>query len=219
MKIVKKLGFTLIELIIVVSIIAILMSIIIPASQKVFAEARKSKARAAMKQIAETYCRYYQNNGFIPYADSSLELAERFAEEGELNNANLFVFPGDSQAAAVMRENIWPIDEEGEYKHAWEPDKKLSVVLVGNITKEVNQSTTPIAYSRGLDKENGTWSKDGVWGTDGGFIGFLDGQVRWFKTIDNKLSTENGETSSIEAILGEDGVGGRILDNVDTYYW
>jgi prepilin-type N-terminal cleavage/methylation domain-containing protein len=206
-------AFTLVELIIVVSIIAILMSIIIPASQKVFAEARKSKARAAMKQIAETYCRYYQSNGFIPDATSSVELAEKFAEEGELNNANLFIFPGDSQAAAVLRENIWPLGsgETDDPEHAWETGKKLSVQLVGNITKEVDQSTTPIAVSRGL-ATTGTWPKDGVWGMDGGFIGFLDGQVRWYKDLSadgGKLSAENGAVASITAALPSDG---KLLD-------
>ncbi|MDR0740090.1 MAG: prepilin-type N-terminal cleavage/methylation domain-containing protein [Puniceicoccales bacterium] len=205
MKIVKnRKAFTLIELIIVVSIIAILMSIIIPASQKVFASARKSKAQASMKQIAETYCRYYQDNGFIPDANSSVELAEKFAEEGELNNAQLFVFPGDSKAAGVLRENIYPLDGS-----AWEGGKCLSVQLVGNIVKEVNQSTTPVVVSRGLQTD-GTWSKDGVWGTDGGFIGFLDGQVRWYKKIDNKLSTDTGSTSNIDGIMAL--VGGKLLN-------
>jgi prepilin-type N-terminal cleavage/methylation domain-containing protein len=204
MKIIKKLaGFTLIELIIVVSIIAILMSIVIPASQKVFTEARKAKAQAAMKQIAETYCRYYQNNGFIPNATDTRNLIEQFAKDGELNNANLFIFPGDSKAAGILRENIWPYDGS-----PWESGKQLSVALVGNITKEVNQSTTPIALSRGL-QESGIWSKDGVWGTDGGFIGFLDGQVRWYKSVADKLSLESGSTSSIKAAV--DAVGGTIL--------
>jgi prepilin-type N-terminal cleavage/methylation domain-containing protein len=205
MKVLKnQKAFTLIELIIVVSIIAILMSIIIPASQKVFANARRSKAQAAMKQIAETYCRYYQDNGFIPDASTSAKLAETFAAEGELNNAQLFVFPGDSKAAAVLRENIYPLDGS-----AWEGGKYLSVQLVGNIIKEVNQSTTPIAVSRGL-QANGTWSKDGVWGADGGFIGFLDGQVRWYKTVNDKLSTETGSTSDINAVLNP--IGGKLLN-------
>ncbi|MDR2372240.1 MAG: prepilin-type N-terminal cleavage/methylation domain-containing protein, partial [Puniceicoccales bacterium] len=129
MKVLKnQRAFTLVELIIVVSIIAILMSIIIPASQKVFVNARRSKAQAAMKQIAETYCRYYQDNGFIPDANTSVGLAEKFAAEGELNNSQLFVFPGDSKAAGVLRENIYPLDGS-----AWETGKYLSVQLVGNI--------------------------------------------------------------------------------------
>ncbi|MDR1906907.1 MAG: prepilin-type N-terminal cleavage/methylation domain-containing protein [Puniceicoccales bacterium] len=206
MKTIKKIaGFTLIELIIVVSIIALLMTIIIPASQKVFINSRKVKARSYMKQIAEAYCRYYQDNGYIPTATSSVLLAQEFAKEGELNNANLFVFPGDSKAAGVLRENIYP-DVDGS---AWETGKQLSVSLIGGITKEVNQSTTPVAFSRGL-QEDGKWKADGVWGSDGGFIGFLDGQVRWYKEVDNKLSLETAGTSSISAVVNA--VGGSILD-------
>jgi type II secretory pathway pseudopilin PulG len=208
MKVLKsQKAFTLVELVIVVSIVILLMSIIIPSSQKVLSNARKSKAQSAMKQIAEAYCRYYQDNGYIPVVDSSVELAKKFAEDGELNNANLFIFPGDSRAAGVLRENIWPYDGS-----PWESGKQLSVQLVGNIMKEVNQSTTPIAISRGL-QDGGTWSKDGVWGTDGGFIGFLDGQVRWYKNLtadDGKLSTDNGSTASINAIMTA--TGGRLLN-------
>jgi prepilin-type N-terminal cleavage/methylation domain-containing protein len=190
-------AFTLIELIIVVSVIAILMSIIIPSSQKGFTNARKTKA----------HCRYYQDNGFIPSAASSVDLAEKFAQEGELNNAGLFVFPGDSKAAAVSRENIWPLGKDTEPTHAWETGKQLSVQLVGNIIKEVNQSTTPVVVSRGLT-DTGVWSRDGVWGTDGGFIGFIDGQVRWYKSIANKLSIETTSTSSITAVMTD--VGGTL---------
>jgi prepilin-type N-terminal cleavage/methylation domain-containing protein len=202
-------AFALIELIVVVSIIAILMSIIIPVSQKVFTSARKSKAQAAMKQIAQTYCRYYQDNGYIPTATDTKGLIKTFAEEGELNNADLFIFPGDSKAATVLRENVCPWVDAND--SPWTTGKQLSVALVGNIMKEVNQSTTPIAYSRGLGT-NGKWTADGVWGTDGGFIGFLDGQVRWFKdlaTDDNQLSIAKSSTSDITIVVN--GVGGKIL--------
>jgi hypothetical protein len=94
---------------------------------------------------------------------------------------------------------------------AWETGKYLSVQLVGNIIKEVNQSTTPIAVSRGL-QTGGTWSKDGVWGTDGGFIGFLDGQVRWYKNLTadgGKLSLDKESTSDIEAVMTL--IGGKLL--------
>jgi prepilin-type N-terminal cleavage/methylation domain-containing protein len=204
MKIFKKRGaFTLIELIAVVSIIGILMTFILPASQKVLLNARKSKAQAYMKQIAGAYCRFYQEKGYIPNAGSSVELAEKFASEGELNNANLFVFPGDSKAAGLLKENIWPKNDVS----AWEPGKQLSVSLIGNITKEVNPSTTPIAFSRGL--VGSTWTKDGIWGVDGGFVAFLDGQVRWYTNLTGKLSVESSSKDTIPETLSVSG--GTIL--------
>jgi prepilin-type N-terminal cleavage/methylation domain-containing protein len=203
-------AFTLIELIVVISIITILMSLVLPAAQKVLTNARKSKARTYMKQIAETYCRYYQDNGYIPSANSSVELIEKFAETGELNNANIFIFPGDKKAANVLRENVWPIDEG----HAWENDKELSVGLIGNITREVSASTTPIAFSRGLDLGSGVWTEtDGVWGKEGGFVAFLDGQVRWYTNLSGdggKLSLSSGtSTGSMAAVLSD--IGGTAL--------
>jgi prepilin-type N-terminal cleavage/methylation domain-containing protein len=212
--IIKKLGkrnraFTLIELIVVISIISILMSLILPSAQKVLSSARKSKARTYMKQIAEAYCRYYQENGFIPDANSGVEFIEDCASRGELNNATLFVFPGDKKAAAVLRETIWPVKDE----HAWEGGKQLSVNLIANITREVSAATTPVAFSRGLDLEGGRWTQeDGVWGAEGGFVAFLDGQVRWYTNLSEeggKLSMNTGNTGSMQAVV--DNRGGKIL--------
>ncbi|MDR0590692.1 MAG: type II secretion system GspH family protein [Puniceicoccales bacterium] len=204
-------AFTLIELIVVVSIITILMSLVLPTAQKVLSSARKSKARAYMKQIAETYCRYYQDNGFIPDASNTVQLIEGCAQGGDLNNAHIFVFPGDKKAADVLRENVWPIDDG---QHAWEGGKHLSVCLIGCITREVTAATTPVAFSRGLDLYNGRWTQaDGVWGAEGGFVAFLDGQVRWYTDLSEgggKLSTASGSTGSMQEAV--DGVGGRILD-------
>ncbi|MDR1303100.1 MAG: prepilin-type N-terminal cleavage/methylation domain-containing protein [Puniceicoccales bacterium] len=214
--IIKKLkkrnrAFTLIELIVVITIITILMSLILPAAQKVLASARKSKARTYMKQIAETYCRYYQDNGFIPDAYNNVQFLVGCASQGELNNANLFVFPGDKKAAAVLQENIWPVYEG----YAWEEGKHLSVNLIANIAREVSAATTPVAFSRGLDVEGGRWSQeDGVWGSEGGFVAFLDGQVRWYTDLYDKLSTTSGSTESMQAAV--DSIGGKIL-GTDTY--
>jgi prepilin-type N-terminal cleavage/methylation domain-containing protein len=208
-------AFTLVELIVVISIVSILMSLILPAAQKVLVNARKSKARAHMKQIAETYCRFYQDNGYIPDAESTVALIEKYAEAGELNNAHIFVFPGDRKAAVVLRENVWPV-ADGE--HAWEGGKQLSVCLIGNIAREVSASTTPVAFSRGLDVDGGNWTaEDGVWGAEGGFVAFLDGQVRWYANLwadEGKLSTTSGPTGSMKEAA--DAMGSRILGNAET---
>jgi hypothetical protein len=97
-------------------------------------------------------------------------------------------------------------------KHPWEKGKHLSVALVGNITKAVDQATTPVVFSRGLGTD-GKWTQEGAWGTEGGFIGFLDGQVRWYKNLsddDGKLSKEGEGATSIDAVVT--GVGGKIFD-------
>lgn len=200
-----KKGFTLIELIVVVSVIAILMSMVVPATQKVMLNSRKSKAQSYMKQIATAYCSYYNENGYIPSASSSMELAEKFAQEGYMNNANLLVYPGDSSAPEVLQENIYPI-ESGS--HAWASGKQLSVVLVGGITKSVNTSTTPIAYTRGYSDPK--WSTSAPFGTEGGFVAFLDGTVRWYSDTTDKLSVGKDTTGSLKTAI--EGAGGASLD-------
>ena len=77
-----KNGFTLVELIVVISVIVVLMSLVVPATQKVMMNSRKMKAQSHMKQIATAYCAYFNDNGYIPTANSSMELAEIFAKEG-----------------------------------------------------------------------------------------------------------------------------------------
>ncbi|MDR0418267.1 MAG: prepilin-type N-terminal cleavage/methylation domain-containing protein [Puniceicoccales bacterium] len=208
-------AFTLIELIVVMSIIVILMSIIIPGTQKVLVNARKTKAQTCMRQIAEAYCRYYQTHGFIPEANNIVDLIEKFAEEGELNSTHLFVFPGDTQAPKVLREQIWPKDGDNP---AWEIGKPLSVELVSKIQKEVNPSTIPVVFSRGLDYSNGFWNpNNGVWKNEGGFIGFLDGKVRWYKNLSGDdgigvLSLEATGTHSAASVISA--IGGEILEGI-----
>lgn len=195
-----KHGFTLVELVIIVSVVTVLMSIIVPSAQKILNDSKKAKARNYMKQIAVSYCRIYQSKGFIPNADSGEKLVTILASYGELNNANLFVFPGDASAAEVQRETIYPADDT---ESSWQEGGDFSVYLVGNIDEDVNMSTTPIAFSRGL-KSNGSWGTNGVYGSSGGYVAFLDGSVRWYDNLsdnDGKLSVYNGSTST--ANIGE----------------
>ena len=195
----KQKAFTFIELIVVVSVIAVLMTIIVPSAQKVLINSRKSKAQNYMKQIAEGYARYYNEKGYIPQKSSGQDLAHEFAKNGELNNANIYIFPGDAKAADVAYETIYPQDG-GNWP--WEKNAggygEFSVYLVSGITEDVNVSTTPVAFSRGLTAA-GSWKSDGAFGIDGGFVSFLDGQVRWYKNLADdggKLSTYNGSTST-----------------------
>ncbi|MDE6576116.1 MAG: type II secretion system GspH family protein [Opitutales bacterium] len=201
-----KRGFTLIELIVVISVIAILMSFVLPASQRALLSARKQQARAHMQQIARAYSTYYNEVGSIPDATSSVELAEKFAAEGFLNNANLFIYPGDAQAPKVLRETIFPVRNG----HAWESNKELSVVLVGNIVKNVNPATTPIAYTRGI--EGNRWGENAPYGSRGGFIAFLDGNVRWYTDLaqdEGQLTTEESCSADLKHVIELSG--GRAL--------
>jgi hypothetical protein len=80
--------------------------------------------------------------------------------------------------------------------------------------KELNPSTTPVVFSRGLmpeDGSDGKWGFIGVWHDEGGFIGFLDGQVRWYKDIngddgDGVLSSDSGSINNVSNFLSSLGL-------------
>jgi prepilin-type N-terminal cleavage/methylation domain-containing protein len=54
----KREGFTLIELLIAIAVIGILMSLLIPAVNKVMESARRTKGANCLKQIATAYNQY-----------------------------------------------------------------------------------------------------------------------------------------------------------------
>ena len=198
MKTNKQCAFSLVELVVVIAVISLLMSLIVPMSQNILSNARKAKAQTFMKRIASAYMNIYQNIGYIPTATSGEKLAEFFAENNELNNANFFIFPGDLLAAKVERELIFPVETDVS---PWSTSGDFSVYLIGNITGEVNVDTTPVAFSRGL-QSNGTWSSSGIYGDTGGFVAFLNGTVKWYEnltstTTTGKLSKFNSNSGTV----------------------
>lgn len=197
-----KRAFTLLELIVVISVIAILMTFVLPASQRALFNARKQQARSHMQQIAQAYNAYYEEVGFIPDATTSVELAEKFAAEGFLNNANLLVYAGDARAPKILRETIFPVRNG----HAWEGGKLLSVILIGNIVKSVNPAITPVAYTRGI--QGSCWGESAPYGPRGGFIAFLDGNVRWYTDLaqeGGQLITDESCSADLEHVISLSG--------------
>lgn len=187
----QKQAFSLVELVITIAVISILMSLIVPISQNILINARKSKAQAAMTAIASAYMNIYQQKGYIPNITSGEKLAEFFASNNELNNANMFVFPGDGLAAKVKRESIFPTEIDTS---AWTTDGEFSVCLIGNIVDEVNADTTPVAFSRGLQSD-GSWSNASIYGNHGGFIAFLNGTVKWYNNLKSNNANLSGKLS------------------------
>ena len=60
-------GFTLIELIVVVSVIAILAGIVVPVVGSVLDEARNARMVSEVKTLALACIQYEKDNGYLPY--------------------------------------------------------------------------------------------------------------------------------------------------------
>jgi prepilin-type N-terminal cleavage/methylation domain-containing protein/prepilin-type processing-associated H-X9-DG protein len=196
----KRKGFTLIELLIAIAVIGILMSLLIPAVNKVMESARRTKGANCLKQIATAYNQYCSddvNGRNISEAASGLEWALILARGGYLNDPNMYTFSGDSTATKVVKKVI--VDPDSKDNKAWgnSGPKEFSVYLINNIPVGAPLSTTPIAFTRGLpdvsnDKSGqsqkvakwpGTGDVTGTYSDKGGYIAFLDGHVEWFDDL------------------------------------
>jgi type II secretory pathway pseudopilin PulG len=151
-----------------------------------------------------------KRNPGVSYADYGTVYAFRLAGESKdarfypsttvLNDPGVYVSSGDRYASKVVKpylvkgtggegsfrlENFglsgitngdFPLSQSsnGVYRMLW------SYCAICNIPTDADLSTTPIAYTRGL-QDDGLWDKKyGIYGSTGGFIAFADGHVKWF---------------------------------------
>ena len=195
----KKHGFTLIELLVVIAIIAILSAILFPAIRKAIDSARRTRCSNHMRQIAMAFMNY--SHGFsgdlrtIPTTKTTAyDWALVLANAGVLDEAAVYLWSDDPALKSVT---IPKSVKNSTENSAWD---NPSVVLLAGVDPHAPATTTPIAWSRGLNTSTGVWA-DGVFGSEGGFIAFLDGHVEWFESTASKLYDPSGAavTSPVDA--------------------
>ncbi len=94
----------------------------------------------------------------------------------------------DASPAVILRDG-----EESEINPAF-LESGISFQLIGGLNVDL-PSTTPIAFTRGL-REDGHWDREnGVYGSQGGHLVFLGGNVRWTRdlTSEFQLAALSGE--------------------------
>lgn len=219
-----KQGFTLIELLTVIAIIGILASILIPTVGRVREAARRTVDANNVRQIAQSSLIFANDNReALPWADiqnidqgrivrgggptSVRNFAGALALQGGLNEAQIWFSGSDrhpnrptnlSTVLNAQRELLHPNFSNAQF---------TSFQAIAGLTLGL-PSTTPVAFTRGL-QTNGDWHRDdAVYGNDGGHIAFLGGNVNFYRNItgDNRLVAfgtrgDDGRTANINETM------------------
>lgn len=204
-------GFTLVELITVITIVGILAALLYPTITSIMNQAKRAESSNNLSQIALAYVQYRSdhNGRNLPLhlsknpssgqdahfeATSVYHLAYEFAWRGYLNEGAIYQIKSDRH---VELKGIAPlaVAERDSTDSPWVLSQSfaqaaVSFDLVAGLSSNA-PSSTPVALTRGLDSESGQWNSDETispYGSDGGHIAFLDGHVDWFSDVSGKLT-------------------------------
>lgn len=195
----KTAGFTLVEILGVIAVIAILAGLILPVSHRVVASARKTQAMNNLRQIALAASASRLESGFSYGGSRPTTLAE-FAHRIGLEQTDVWVVKDDP----LIKAHKIAIPKRLSVTTSNLP---ISFAVVTPIPEHAEPMTTPIAWTRGLQAD-GKWSAvNGVYGSAGGFIAFLDGHVEWFTDLSEnggllqKFDTPDSSTADINQAI------------------
>ncbi len=102
-------GFTLVEILVVVTIIAILAALSLPSYQNYIVRAKRTEAQAALLQLLQQQERYYsQNNTYIAFSSGSSDAAARLFKwwSGATATASAYEVSADACPDATIRQCV-----------------------------------------------------------------------------------------------------------------
>lgn len=195
----KKNAFTVIELITVIAIVAILMAVLTPAVSNMLASARRSSDANNLRQLAMSYISYINEAGATRSVSftSLNDWAVALAQSGNFNEPELFLSQSDPMLPSTLPEKV---HTNGTIDTVF-ASCALSVAAPQSVNLNASASSTPIAWTRGLNMTSGTWSSNSPYGTKGGYIAFLDGHVSFY----NKVDTDRVALPSADAVMQRTG--------------
>ncbi len=200
-------GFTLIEVLTVIAIIAILSAILVPTVTQMRETARKTKDINNLRQIINASLLYASQNG-----ERLVSETDQVGTDGRINTSGSLSIDnviGVLAAGAGLNElNTWISDSDSSALNldgpvpvlvttaGTPPTVALNTQLTGagtvsyeyatNITT-ASPTTTPLTFSRITAPGNSEWGATDIYGTDGGHIGFLGGNVSWYDVLGGRL--------------------------------
>ena len=187
----KQAGFSLIEMLMVLGVMAILMGMLVPSVGVVREKAQRMATGQKLRQIGLAVATYQSLTGRSLSGSDLGDWMARLAAETGVREADLYLFEEDPLLAQVA-ESIPPVLVQPGSGSAWEPvagfeNWPIGVAVVSGSSTASNPSTTPVAWTRGLGTD-GRWAafgeaRPGVYGEQGGFIVYLDGHVEFFRDL------------------------------------
>jgi len=203
----KRSGFTLIELLTVIAIIGILAAVLFPGVQGVMKKAKQSTASTKLRNIVQAMIsfsdgkKYVKEGSWSSTANSQAkqiwEYAAVLAYNSSLNTAEIWYVDADklnesaSFPKSVLTGTAPSLTIDTKFSsanstngyHSWTAYVPTPKNLDGNI---------PLLWSRGLSVAGDWDAANGVWGTDGGHIGYGDSHVIWTATTKDDTGATAG---------------------------
>lgn len=178
-------GFSLLEMIAVLTIIGIFSGFLFPLGQQIVYKANLAKDAHNLRQIALSYCQLLQLNESLDGLKNvinSNDFAVTLARSGGINEASCYssFCSKNKPKSTNIVDTIGNII--GDFNHL-----PIDWVCLSPLPTNCTLSTTPALYSQGLNIETGLWEPDSLYGTRGGFIAFLDGHVQFFNNLEGQL--------------------------------
>jgi hypothetical protein len=151
------------------------------------ATASRSVEASNLRQIGQASLIYASDHrDRLPEAVDLPDFARLLALGGGLNDAGIWVSQKDGSRLPHDLTTVLVTTPEGA--RVLDPRfsrlPHLFTVVIGGLTAD-EPSTTPLAWTRGLNLETGRWREDSPYRGEGGHILFLGGNVQFFRSLQN----------------------------------
>lgn len=101
----KKSGFTLVELIIVMAVVAILASVVIPSFSKHVRTSRRSEAITTLLTTHRNYEQYYSENGSYPTSNTELPSNSDYYQYSSTVSGKIYTITATAQSGQTADED------------------------------------------------------------------------------------------------------------------
>lgn len=219
-KLKRSKGFTLIEVLTVIAIIAILSAILVPTVTQMRETARKTKDLNNLRQIINASLLFAsQNNERFVSSSNTIDINGRVLTTGGTSGDIDEVMKTLAAGAGLNEANTWISDSDGlapNYKgpvpilitdtgtgntiinplitgaaSGGDDGDQVSYQYITGLSTST-PSNIPLTFSRMADTAVSDWGATDIYGTDGGHVGFVGGSVNWFDTLNGNLSDGSG---------------------------